>query len=621
MKAQIKEVAATKVLDTPPEPTENRVECVSPTWLTLETLLYAAMIILALALRLWNLGNYPLSGAEAEQSLVALQLYRGQELAANNYSPLLVTLNSLVFLLFSQTDATARVATALIGGLLVALPATLRRHLGPKTCLLAAALLALSPSAIFLSRTLNSQIAVALGALLVIVGFFNWVGDGQKRWLFTLALGVAITLTAGPLAYTILVVFAVVVFIKWQTFKSLWAEGMRLSAECQQLEQPGGRAKNELEDTNVSPYLRQAIIFFGVAFVLLATAATFNLSGLGITTGLITEWLGKFGLQTQANTAFNAVFLLTIYEPLLVFTGLMGLAYTFLSRDLLRFTLAGWFIGALILDLLMGGRPGGSVILAVVPLAFLAALALAELWAALQSQASWSNEGIIFTSALVIAIFGYIGLTGWLIRTCDQADTFCQLAWLQAVAAASLFLVIVAFFGFINGSGVAIRGAAITFVALGLLATINIGWRLNYGPLMNLGYQPLARIPASTELLTLAETLANESSVRAGDKSLLDITILGPQQPALQWQLRDYSKLRQADSLVAESATSAVITPTPTDGSNNFGLGDGYVGQDFAVDAEWSPVGLQPKELINWLIYREANHRPDGARVVLWLRF
>jgi hypothetical protein len=225
-------------------------------------------------------------------------------------------------------------------------------------------------------------------------------------------------------------------------------------------------------------------------------------------------------------------------------------------------------------------------------------------------------------SGLVIAIFGYLGLTGWLARDCAENDRFCQLAWLQAVAAFVLFLVIIGFFWYaLGGAGPALRGAAITGVVLALMATISIGWRLNYGPLMNLAYQPLAGLPASTELIALTNTLSSESSVRAGDKSLLDITVVGLSRPLLEWQLRDYSRVSHASSLTGTPVATAIITATPAEGDDtNFSLGEDYVGQDFAINAVWSPVGLEARDLMNWLIYRESDGRPDGSKVILWLR-
>ncbi len=70
-------------------------------WLTLETLLYIVIFVIAVALRLGRLGAYPLSEVEAQQSLVAWRLYHGDTLQASYYSPLLASLNALSFLLFA----------------------------------------------------------------------------------------------------------------------------------------------------------------------------------------------------------------------------------------------------------------------------------------------------------------------------------------------------------------------------------------------------------------------------------------------------------------------------------------------------------------------------------------
>ena len=191
---------------------------------------------------------------------------------------------------------------------------------------------------------------------------------------------------------------------------------------------------------------------------------------------------------------------------------------------------------------------------------------------------------------------------------------FCQYAWLQTVAALLLYFIIVIFFWFMSGAGAAIRGAALTGVALGLLATIGFGWRLNYGPLMYLPYQPLAGIPASTELVSLTETLADQSSRKVGDETLLDVTLADVNSPALQWQLRHYHHLENTSTI--DTPTTAIITSS----SDELGLGQAYYGQDFAVNAFWSPVGLRTQALINWLLYRRADIPPSSDTVVLWLR-
>ena len=499
---------------------------------------------------------------------------------------------------------------------------------------------AISPSAIFLARTVNSEIGVAVGALMVVAGFFNWAGDGHQRWLWLAAGGLAVLLTAGPMAYSILLVFALIVLVKFSAFKALVSSGLRqpgtvpedlsstaastdqsaqvISDEKQQIDHPQPDDRQSEAETPSPPVLRNAGIFFLVVVVLLATAFTYNLSGFGTVTNLLTDWLSRFSFQARPEAGFNAVFLLTIYEPLLVFAGLTGLAFVLLRKELISTVFAGWFIGMLLVDLVMGGRPNGNIILLVVPLAFLAASALAELWAGLHRWGTWSNEGILLAAGLVIAAFGYIGLTGWLTRSCGPDDTLCQYSWLQPIAALALFLVIVIFFAFINDAGSALRGAALAAVAVGLLITINIGWRLNYGPLMHLGYQPLAGIPASSELVQLTNTLIDQSESRVGDARLLDITLAGIESPALRWQLREFRHFDQTNSPQGGAPTTAIITPVSY--TQGLDLGQAYLGQDLAVDAVWSPVGLPAKEFFQWLVYRQVDERPQGNRAVLWLR-
>jgi uncharacterized protein (TIGR03663 family) len=611
-------------------------------WLTLETLLYGLLFVLALSLRLWHLDLYPLSDAEAAQSWPALQLYRGNPLDSVGYSPLLVTLNGLIFLFLGASDATARFAPALLGSLIVMLPVTLRRQLGPRVCLLAGALLAFSPTALFFSRTLNSEIGLMAGTLLAVAGFFNWTEEGQQRWLLLAAVGLALLLSAGPLVYSVLIVFGVIILIKFSAFKALWLRGLDQMEDkpilSQEVEAETEHSNIALEpvsdDDHASPphplstihhppssifpsSLRRAGLFFLVSLVLLATAGLFNISGLSMVSGFLPDWLSRFSFQGRPDAAFNAVFLLTIYEPLLVLAGLAGLAYTFLEKDVLKQTLGGWFIGLMIMDMVMIGRPNGSVVLTLTPLDFLAALALAELWQSLSMEGSWGNEGLLFAAGLVISAFSYIGLTGWLIRTCDPADTICQYAWLQPIAALGLFIIIAIFFSFMTNAGAAARGVALTGVAIGLLAAINIGWRLNFGPLMDLAYQPLAGIPASTGLEALNDTLTRQAEERTGgQKTALDTTLAGVNSPALLWQLRDFDQLTQVNSVAEATPTMAIITPPEVE----LGMEQPYLGQSFTLDAVWSPVGLPAKDLVNWLLYRHIAAPPTGSQVILWLR-
>jgi hypothetical protein len=155
---------------------------------------------------------------------------------------------------------------------------------------------------------------------------------------------------------------------------------------------------------------------------------------------------------------------------------------------------------------------------------------------------------------------------------------------------------------------------ALAAATLALLVMINAGWRLNYGPLSRLAYQPLAGTPAATGLEALSETLALQSAERLGDNTIIDLSLAGVDSPALRWRLRDYRQLQP--SLSPNAPTTAIITPL----RQNLELEQPYRGQDFTLNARWSPVGLSVKSLIKWLLYRQTDDLPQGDKVILWLR-
>ena len=185
-------------------------------------------------------------------------------------------METLFFFILTDSDTTARLATVLLGSALIVLPYTFRRQLGRSICLLAALLLAISPSALFLSRTLNGEIAVALGGLMLVAGFFNWATNGKPGWLYLGVAGLAILLTGGPMSLTLLIIFAIIIGVRWSAFKGMWQQALAID----EANQPGEATESD-DDKGISPRLRNAAIFLVIALLLLATAGTFNLAGFG----------------------------------------------------------------------------------------------------------------------------------------------------------------------------------------------------------------------------------------------------------------------------------------------------------------------------------------------------
>ena len=163
-----------EAIDTSIEVTEQPQESVS--WLTVERVGYIVVGLLAAALRFAQLGLRPLNEAEAVQALAALRFTDGAlQAAPPGTIPGLFTGNVVAFTLMGSGDAIARWLPALAGVILVLLPYGLRHRLGRGGALAASFLLAVSPSAVYFSRNIDSAIVVGACGLAMAVGLINFI--------------------------------------------------------------------------------------------------------------------------------------------------------------------------------------------------------------------------------------------------------------------------------------------------------------------------------------------------------------------------------------------------------------------------------------------------------------
>ncbi len=597
-------------------------------WLTVERGAYIGLALLALVLRLANLGAHPLSDAEAGQALVPWRIYQGQAVDQVGYSPLVATLNLLSFLALGGSEFTARLGPAVLGMALVLLPYGLRSHLGRAGALATSVLLAISPTALYFSRTVNGDIGVAVGGLALVVGLFGWLDlhfsprisklSSSASTLYLAAGGLALMLTAAPSAYSTLVLL--LGFLALAT--AVGGKGYAASAR-------EGLAA-----------LRTRLVGlgnFGLALVgVLLAAATgllFNLGGLAATADLLTTWLLGFAPFAATPGVYPAVFLLSLYEPLILLPGLFGMAVSLLRRRLMDLFLGWWFFGSIALNLLRSGRTDGEVLVPMVPLTLLAGLALGMLWDSLREEGNWQKEGILAGVGLIISGYAYISLMSY---TRSGGVTF----WLP-VAGVGLFVLLVALFGIWYEWASSLRGAALAALVVLLVFTIASASRLN-NPLFTTvagsrvvdPRQPLARAPAAEGLPALMSTLRQLSSWQAGDPYLIDIIADRRLGPAVEWQLRRFPNVTWTDGLNSwpppASADRSDASPEPARQLGEFSailapadvslpLENGYVGQDFAVRAFWSPAGLRGQSLIRWIVLRTATSPASVERLVLWV--
>ncbi|HMK07659.1 MAG TPA: hypothetical protein VK449_01380, partial [Anaerolineales bacterium] len=333
------------------------------TRLTRAHLVFAGIVLLALGMRVSNLGARPLDDREASQALWAAD---GSPAASafwphGNTAAASAGYQAMTWLAFQLTgggNATARLWPALLGTLLVLPPWLLRRRFGTVGALAAAFLLAISPTLVAASRTAGGTsaalVAVAFGvAALLLVLDGDW---GLKTASSVFAAAVALGLTAGPDFYLGLLGLVPAAGLMLATTPAPWAP----------------QAWNEIRSR-----LPAAIGVGVLGAIALAVLVGFLPRGLtSLAEGLrlwVAGWIGPGDLH-----ALTPLVILVVYEPLVLVFGIVGIAAAIRGRDSVFIGGAWWALLALVVAVLYPGRTGASAAWCTIPLACLAGVGLAR---------------------------------------------------------------------------------------------------------------------------------------------------------------------------------------------------------------------------------------------------
>jgi predicted membrane-bound mannosyltransferase len=160
--------------------------------LTIEVVLYALVVVLAVAFRFWDLGGNALHHDESIHAQWSWDLTRGQY--THNpvfHGPLYYHAQAFVNLLFGTSDYTSRMSAALFGVALVLLPLLVRKRLGPVGTFAAVAFIAFSPTIVYYSRFMREDIYMAAFTMLMAVAMWRYIDEGRDRWLIVFALALA----------------------------------------------------------------------------------------------------------------------------------------------------------------------------------------------------------------------------------------------------------------------------------------------------------------------------------------------------------------------------------------------------------------------------------------------
>lgn len=565
-------------------------------WLTVERAAYAGIAVLALGLRLYDLGRVPLGPAEAAQALPAWAIVARQLYDLTGVSPLLLGLQRLLFTAFGAGDSIARFWPALVGGLAPLLFYALRDRLTRGGALIAALLWAVSAVAVFTGRLALGNSLVAPLALALLAAVNVWArADGATtkgsplRWA---AVALGLLLISGPGAYTALLA-ALVAALWWGgAVGKLWS--------------------------SVKADWRGVLPSFLLPLVLGATSLFLTPAGLAAAADLPGAWLLGLRPGAGAYSTWEILCRLLLSEPLLVGFGLAGLIWVLRWRD--RFGIwAGMVAGiALLVPLLGRGRHPADLALVVLPLTLLAGPAIAR---ALRPVRLWRDEPdpwLLVALSVVLLATGALGLPGaW--STANTAEWRQLYTGVGIVTAALAVLVWVAYGAFGNWRTVA-QAVPVVLLLFGTAWGIGQLVALSFDHGAGRAAAALIQEPAP-DVVDLAKSVRALSALHGGGAQDGKIDLVWPNRPGdpllaeLRWLLRDHAGLRV---VAAAPADPAPLVVTPVEDQPQ--LKDRYSGAEFPVLRTWRPVGLGDfNAYLRWVLYREARTAPELQKAILWV--
>ena len=183
-----------------------------------EIALYGVLIVIALWLRLWALGDRVVSFDEFENVWWggAWDIYHNHAYSHNfiTHGPFQGYVGALAFWIFGDSDITTRIPAVFFGTALVALPFFLRRQLGQVGALCVATLFAFSPMLLYFSRYARTDIYVVFWMMLLVVCIWRYIEESKARYLYIGAAAMSLSFCTKEVTYFAVVIFAGFLFIK-----------------------------------------------------------------------------------------------------------------------------------------------------------------------------------------------------------------------------------------------------------------------------------------------------------------------------------------------------------------------------------------------------------------------
>lgn len=175
------------------------------TWVTANRELVAlvALMAIALALRLFDVGDKALHHDESLHAQYTYQLFNGQGYKHDPlmHGPFLFHAGAAMFFLFGDSDFTGRMLPAIFGTILVGMPFFLRKQIGWTAVLIAALLITISPTLLYVSRFFRHDPYVIVFFFATVICMWRYLDEQKVRYLYLFGLFLGLAFATMEITY------------------------------------------------------------------------------------------------------------------------------------------------------------------------------------------------------------------------------------------------------------------------------------------------------------------------------------------------------------------------------------------------------------------------------------
>lgn len=589
-----------------------------PVTVSLELVVYLALFLLSLVLRVAELDTIPFRQPEARQALAAWTVLRPDTFGAvpTSDSPLVLLVQTVSFSLLGATEFAARIGTALAGAALVFAPLLFRQFIGRGRAFVFCLLLAFSPVLLGASRESSGVIWTLLLAAIAGWAILRFRQTGRRSY---------------PLLATIAAALAV-----FTTEPGGWLFGLILVGAFYITQWMQRRENYEFDPPATVPrevWRPDRIAFGAVVLTVLLVATGFMLHPSGLSSiGALLETSARSFLRPAPGTPlFYGLLISVFYEPFLWLLGLGGLVLAWRQglSPLDRFFAAWLVLGVVGLIVFAGSSPAHAVWLTI-PLAGLTTRAI--LWALDEDDRriwhfpAWARW---LVAAITFALLGAFGISlqalGRSLLRQDMSFGF-QFNQIDPVGGiVSLMMLLFFVVGFFLAANLwdnttAARGVTLGALLFGLLTSLASGWNMAVPEAGN-AEEPWHFTTTTANVPLLRSTLFDIAQRDSRGVPSYPIAVQ-TDDAIVAWLLRDFTNVRRiGDPSEAAGANVVLLPGMAGEDVADPNLGGNYVGQDFILGRGWSLASLRPQDALTWWLEREAPIRPVPQNAyVLWLR-